>query len=109
MRLVEIILLELHYQRFIFFDEDDPDKWKTRLTNFFAVGGALCKWLLSQYRSGFFVATEFMTSDNADYYESLIYIITRFDARKRSFFDGLLLDTRANLLLRRGVTVTVPS
>ncbi|KAG2740795.1 hypothetical protein P692DRAFT_20822501 [Suillus brevipes Sb2] len=72
-RLVEIILLELQYHRFIFYD--GSDKWKVRLTNFYAVGGALCKWLLSQYSSGFFIPTEFMTETNASYYDGLVYLI----------------------------------
>jgi hypothetical protein len=94
-RLVEILLFELQYHRFILFD--DSDKWKTCITNVLAAGGTLCRWLLRQYSTGLFIAAEFVAEENASYYDSLIYIIGRFDPDKRLFFEGLLMDIR-NLL-----------
>ncbi|KAG1880414.1 hypothetical protein C8R48DRAFT_767206 [Suillus tomentosus] len=91
-RLVEIVLFELQYHRFILFD--DSDKWKMCITNVLAAGGTLCRWLLKQYSTGLFIAAEFVAEENASYYDSLIYLIGRFDPDKRLFFEGLLMDIR---------------
>lgn len=94
-RLIEVILLELQYHRFVFFD--DSDRWKTRLRNVFAIGGTLCRWLMMQYSTGLFIAAELATKENADYYDGLVYTINRFDPDQQLFFDALLVDVRAFL------------
>jgi hypothetical protein len=87
-RLMEIILLELKYYKYIF--ADNTDKWKIRLRNVFAIGGVICKWIFEQYKSGFFEAEELVAY--ASYYDYLIYLISQFSPEKRLFFDALLVD-----------------
>jgi hypothetical protein len=89
-RLIEIILLELDYQKFVISDE--PAKWQKRLRNIFAVGGMLCKWIFKQYSTGFFVAAELATRENIGYYTGLRYLINQYSPEKRRFFDALLVD-----------------
>lgn len=87
--LLEIVLLEQQYSRYIF---DGSDKWKLRLTNAFFLGGSVCRWGIKQYSTGVYVASELNTLDNAEYFEYLIGKVSQYDAHQRLFFDGLLID-----------------
>ncbi|KAG2747600.1 hypothetical protein P692DRAFT_20819499 [Suillus brevipes Sb2] len=95
-RLMEIILLELKYYKYIF--TGNTDKWKICLMNVFTIGGVIYEWLSKQYKSGFFKAEELVTEPYASYYDYLIYLISQFSLEKCVFFDALLVDIHFNAL-----------
>lgn len=90
--LLEIMLSERRYNRFICYD--GSDRWKIRLKNVIAFLCTVRMWALSQYSTGKLVPSEFMTTANARFNDNLLIAMSQLDSNGLFYFDALLTDLR---------------
>ncbi|KAG1730567.1 hypothetical protein EDD22DRAFT_852995, partial [Suillus occidentalis] len=88
--LLEIMLSERRYNRFICYD--GSDRWKIRLKNVIAFLCTARMWALSQYSTGKLVPSKFMTMANAHFNDNLLIAMSQLDSNGLFYFDALLTD-----------------
>ncbi|KAG1863434.1 hypothetical protein C8R48DRAFT_672937 [Suillus tomentosus] len=67
--MLEIILSEKQYHRFVFYD--GSKRWKNRLMNLISFISTTFKWALGRYSTGRLLAGEFVTAENAAFYQAV--------------------------------------
>lgn len=90
--MLEIILSEKQYHRFVFYD--GSERWKNRLMNLMSFISTTFKWALGRYSTGRLLAAEFVTAENAAFYQAVSHQMSQLSPLGMIYFDGLLIDLR---------------
>lgn len=90
--MLEIILSEKQYHRFVFYD--GSERWKNRLMNLISIISTTFKWALGRYSTGRLLAAEFVTAENAAFYQAVSRQMYQLSPLGMIYFDGLLIDLR---------------
>ncbi|KAG1863433.1 hypothetical protein C8R48DRAFT_773472 [Suillus tomentosus] len=90
--MLEIILSEKQYHRFVFYD--GSERWKNRLMNLISFISTTFKWALGRYSTGRLLAAEFVTAENAAFYQAVSRQMYQLSPLGMIYLDGLLIDLR---------------
>ncbi|KAG2089239.1 uncharacterized protein F5147DRAFT_658471 [Suillus discolor] len=90
--MLEIILSEKQYHCFVFYD--GSERWKNCLMNLISFISTTFKWALRRYSMGRLPAAEFVTAENAAFYQAVSRQMYQMSPLAMIYFDGLLVDLR---------------